>query len=117
MYCTKCGAKNEDNTWKCTQCGKILTHIVASTAQTHKIPSYLAQSILVTVLCCVFLGVPAIVYASQVNSKVSAGDIEAALNCSRKAKMWCWIALGLGLTVQLINILLMFIPLLLDRTM
>ena len=76
----------------------------ASVAQ--KIPNYLAQSILVTLLCCLPLGIPAIVFAAQVNGKVAVGDVEGALNSSRKAKMWCWWALGLGLGLLVFRVAL-----------
>jgi len=47
-------------------------------------------------------GIPAIVYAAQVNGKLQAGDYAGALDSSSKAKMWCWIAFGLGLASNLI---------------
>lgn len=59
-----------------------------------KVPNYLAQSILVTLFCCLPFGIPAIVYAAQVNGKVQAGDVAGAQESSRKAKMWCWVAVG-----------------------
>ncbi|MBN1550115.1 CD225/dispanin family protein [bacterium] len=61
------------------------------------IPNYLAQSILVTLFCCLPAGIPAIVYASQVNGKAMAGDTVGARVASEYAKTWCWIAFGLGL--------------------
>jgi hypothetical protein len=65
-----------------------------------RVPNYLVPAILVTLLtlcCCVLpFGVPAIVYAGQVNGKLSAGDVAGAQEASRKALMWCWIAFGLG---------------------
>ena len=59
-----------------------------------KVPNYLAQSILVTLFCCLPFGIPAIVYAAQVNGKLQAGDVAGAQASSRKAKMWCWLAVG-----------------------
>ncbi len=72
------------------------------TATTGRIPNYLVQSILVTVCCCLPLGIPAIIFAAQVNSKLAAGDVTGALESSRKAKLWCWLAFGLGLAAQLV---------------
>jgi hypothetical protein len=37
------------------------------------------------------------VFAAQVNAKLSAGDMEGAAEASKKAKIWCLVALGLGL--------------------
>ena len=42
------------------------------------IPTYLVQSILVTVFCCLPFGIVGIVFASQVSSKLAAGDIAGA---------------------------------------
>jgi hypothetical protein len=61
------------------------------------VPNYLVWAILATVLCCIPAGIPAIVYAAQVNQKLQFGDIAGAQAASNNAKMWCWIAFGLGL--------------------
>lgn len=66
-----------------------------------QIPNYLVPSILVTILCCLPLGIPAIVFAAQVNGKVQAGDIQGAMDSSKKAKMFCWIAFACGLVFGL----------------
>ena len=42
------------------------------------IPTYLVWSILCMVLCCPIPGVPALIYASQVNPKLDAGDLPGA---------------------------------------
>jgi hypothetical protein len=61
------------------------------------IPNYLVQSILCTLCCCLPLGIVAIVYAAQVNSKLAAGDHRGALDASQNARTWCWVAFALGL--------------------
>ncbi len=70
-----------------------------------KVPNYLVQSILVTICCCLPLGIVAIVYAAQVNSKLAAGDLVGAQTSSANAKLWCWIAFGIGIAVQLIYVI------------
>jgi hypothetical protein len=65
------------------------------------VPTYLWQSIVVTACCCLPFGIAAIVFAAQVNSKLAAGDVQGAMESSRKAKMWCWIAFGLGIVSNL----------------
>jgi hypothetical protein len=56
---------------------------------TEKRPeNYLVHSILATIFCCWPLGIPAIIYASKVNTKFAEGDYEAARDASRKAKNW-----------------------------
>lgn len=61
------------------------------------VPNYLIQAILCTICCCLPFGIAAIVFAAQVNSKLAAGDVAGALEASRKARMWCWIALAGGI--------------------
>jgi hypothetical protein len=96
MYCRKCGAQNDENAYRCLQCGDTLQHPVAASPP-REIPNYLVQSILVTVFCCLPFGIPAIVYAAQVNGKIAAGDIQGAINASNTAKMWVWLSFGFGL--------------------
>ena len=47
--------------------------------------------------CCLPLGVVAVIFAAQVNGKVAAGDSAGALDSSKKAKMFSFISIGLGL--------------------
>src|SRR5205823_10528224 len=67
-----------------------------------KVPNYLVQSILVTLCCCLPLGIVAIVYAAQVNGKLQNGDYPGAVLASNNAKKWCWISFGLGIVVNII---------------
>ncbi|GEK19208.1 CD225/dispanin family protein [Cellulomonas persica] len=63
-------------------------------------PNYLVWAILTTVLCCLPLGVPSIVFAAQVNSKWYAGDAAGAYDASRKAKqfaIWSAVAGAVGI--------------------
>ncbi|MFC5571103.1 CD225/dispanin family protein [Lysobacter yangpyeongensis] len=75
------------------------------------LPNYLIWAILITIaslcLCCIvgtIPGVVAIVFASQVNSKLSAGDRAGAEHASKQAKLWCQITTGLCVLGLLINI-------------
>jgi hypothetical protein len=63
------------------------------------VPTHLTPAILTTLCCCLPVGIVAIVYAAQVNSKLAGGDYEGAQAASKNAKTWCWIALVLGLVV------------------
>ena len=67
------------------------------------VPNYLVPAIL-SVFCCMPLGVAAIIFAAQVNGKVAQGDIQGAMDSSKKAKMFSFIAIGLGLVVALFYI-------------
>jgi hypothetical protein len=68
------------------------------------VPNYLVVAIL-SVFCCTPLGIAAIIFATQVNSKVAAGDMAGALDASKKAKMFSFIAIGLGLAFILIYVI------------
>jgi len=94
MFCKECGNQNDDNAYRCVHCGEHLQQAGANPAAGQDIPNYLAQAIIVTILCCWPLGIPAIVFAAQVNGKLVSGDIDGAMESSRKAKMWCWWAFG-----------------------
>jgi hypothetical protein len=121
MFCPQCGASNADNASVCVQCGRNLQAAVpAAPIQTPgvvlppgaTIQNYLVFAILSTVLCCPATGIPAIIYAAQVNGKVLAGDLAGAKTASNNAKMWCWISFGVGLAGTVIWILLMVLGIL-----
>jgi hypothetical protein len=59
-----------------------------------EVPNYLAQSILVTIFCCLPAGIVSIVYAAQVNGKLERGDYEGARRVSKAAKTWAWVSFG-----------------------
>lgn len=100
MFCAKCGTENDDNAYKCTRCGLPL-HQEPVPLLRPSIPNYLAQSIIVTLLCCWPFGIPAIVYSTQVNTKLYAGDVAGAMKASEKAKTWAWVSFGAGLLFSL----------------
>ena len=61
--------------------------------------NYLVESILVTIFCCLPLGVVGIVFAAQVNSKYDAGDYAGAEQASKQAKQFMMWGLIIGLVV------------------
>jgi hypothetical protein len=69
-------------------------------------PNYLVFAILTTIFCCQILGIVSIVFAAQVNSRWNSGDIQGALDASKNAKLWAWIAFGSGLIIGLVVMLL-----------
>ena len=79
---------------------------VTNTAQTlppgEKIPTYLWQSIVCLILCCLPLAIPGIVFATKVDPAIARGDIAAAKEASAKAKMWCWISFGVGIVANIL---------------
>ena len=72
-------------------------------------PNYLVPAILSTVFCCLPLGIASIVFAAQVNSKYSAGDLTGAQESSRKAKqfaIWSAVAGVVVVVLYLVFVLL-----------
>ncbi len=115
MFCDLCGANIPEGSKVCTQCGRNFQPTPAVSIQppmpmgmtpSVNVPNYLVFAILTTVLCCLPAGIPAIVYAAQVNGKLAAGDIAGAQLASKNAKMWCWVAFGAGLTVLVLYMLM-----------
>ena len=62
------------------------------------VPNYLVLAIL-SAICCFPLGIISIIFAAQVNGKVTAGDMAGALDASKKAKLFSFIFLGLGILI------------------
>jgi len=65
------------------------------------VPNYLVPAI-ISIFCCWPLAIPAIIFATQVNGKIAAGDVAGAEDASKKAKMFSFIAIGLGILCYLI---------------
>ncbi|MCD4783807.1 MAG: CD225/dispanin family protein [Candidatus Eremiobacteraeota bacterium] len=74
-----------------------------------KINNYLVPSILATIFCCWPMGIAAIVFAAQANSKMGQGDYEGAVQSAEKAKTWTWITVGAGALIGVIYIALMIL--------
>jgi len=85
------------------------------------VPNYLVQSIILTVvslMCCgltCFFGIPplalsivALIFSTQVNSKLGANDLAGAQAASKYAKLFNWISLGLMVGVIVLYSLLIF---------
>src|SRR5580692_5155965 len=119
MFCPQCGASNADTAAICTQCGRQLQAAIPPVGAPTPlpvqgvvlppgttVPNYLVFAILATVFCCLPAGIPAIVYAAQVNGKLQMGDLAGAQLASNNAKMWCLISAGLGLGTIVIYVIL-----------
>jgi Interferon-induced transmembrane protein len=72
-------------------------------------PNYLVWAILTTVLCCPPVGIPSIVFSTQVNSKWAAGDVIGAQAASEKAKKFAIWAAVAGVVVSVLSVLI-FLP-------
>jgi len=80
----------------------------ASSGTPTTVPNYLIPAI-ISVFCCWPLAIVAIIFAAQVNGKVAAGDIQGAMDASKKAKLFSYISIGLGLGLGLIYLILMLL--------
>ena len=60
-------------------------------------PTNLVWAIISTVLCCLPVGIVAIVYALKVTNKYREGDIEGAKRASEVGAWWCIAAIILGI--------------------
>jgi interferon-induced transmembrane protein len=76
------------------------------TAAPANVPNYLIPAIL-SLFCCWPLSIVAIIFAAQVNGKVASGDIQGAMDASKKAKLFSFIAIGIGLCLGLVYLVLM----------
>ncbi|HYW74805.1 MAG TPA: CD225/dispanin family protein [Pyrinomonadaceae bacterium] len=68
------------------------------------IPNYLVPAI-IAIFCCWPLAIPAIIFATQVNSNVAAGNIAAAQEASAKAKKFMKLAFIVGVICWVLFIL------------
>ena len=112
MYCTQCGTLNDDRAKQCSYCHAELFvpgSSAVSQAYVAEIPSYLVQSIVVTLCCCLPAGIVAVVYSAQVNGLLRAGDVAGAKRTSRLAYIWAWVAFGIGLLLALAYFALMLL--------
>ena len=58
----------------CAHCGQGIPHFPPP----PKVPNYLFHSIVVTLCCCLPLGIVALIFSAQVNTKLAAGDVAGA---------------------------------------
>ncbi|MBI1324785.1 zinc-ribbon domain-containing protein [bacterium] len=108
MFCRKCGYENSDQAKFCVGCGEAIRPSgLGGPAVT--IPNYMTQAVLVTLFCCVPFGIVALVYATRVNNKALAGDIEGAQEASDNAFKWIVISFILGFIVIFLNIAFAFL--------
>ena len=127
MYCPQCGTQNEETAAYCKQCGYAMNTAAAAapppppTPQPFvqppmvqpgqipvvplQIPSYMVQAVLVTLFCCLPLGIVGIFKANTINKKIRAGDIPGAFADSKANKTLLWVGFGVGLVINVILVI------------
>jgi len=72
-------------------------------AATARPKNWLVESILVTLFCCLPLGIVGIINAAKVNGAFDSGDMAGAMKASADAKKWTRLAFIIGLVVQVVG--------------
>lgn len=67
--------------------------------------TWLVESILVTLFCCMPFGIVGIIKASSVESKFRAGDYEGALEASKSAGKWTKLGFFISIAVYILYFL------------
>ena len=71
--------------------------------------TWLLESILVTLFCCLPFGIVGIVNAAKVESRFYAGDIEGAKRASQEAGKWTKVSFWIGIAVGVIYVIVVAI--------
>lgn len=112
-YCPKCGNAVPEGSTFCPQCGTNIPNAAMSQPQNNYQqplppcpPTYLALSIIVTVLCCLPFGIVAIVKSSSVSKEYAVGNYAAAQEASKQAKTWSIVGICCGVAWVIVYIIL-----------
>ena len=70
--------------------------------------TWLVESILVTLFCCLPFGIAGIVNSSKVESRFYAGDIDGANQASSNAKKWTTWSFGIAIVGWILYVILIF---------
>jgi len=120
-FCSKCGAELQPEAKFCKNCGASQAEVARAenfepppvkavqpaADPPRKISNTLIKSIIATVCCCVPFGVVGIIYAAKADAFLRQGDLAAAADACKKADLWSTLAIGVGLTVNVLTTVLM----------
>lgn len=97
MYCKECGNPLSDLASVCPNCGAPVNSVPTDNSQKICPETHLTRAIILTILCCLPLGIPAIVYAAGVENAFYSGNYNLAVEKSKKAEKLCDITLIFGI--------------------
>ena len=122
-FCPKCGNAVPDNASFCPKCGTNIPDTDSGTTPAQDPtpapqtftpqqppmepcpPTYLALSIIVTVLCCLPFGIVGIVKSSSVSREYAIGNYSAAQDASNQAKKWSIIGICCSVAIWILYFL------------
>lgn len=100
--CPMCAEAVQPDALICRHCGTDFRAPAPTAIQPHvgtKPDNHLVGAVVATLLCCLPLGVVAIVYAVQVDNLWRSGDYEGARRASQTARRWENAAQAIGFVV------------------
>ena len=112
MYCKQCGTELHKGTKYCPTCGtpqESETRQEIRNYECSRPSNHLALAIIVTLMCCIPLGIVSIVYSGKVDTALSKGDISEAESMSRKARNWAIAGIIISIASAIMYFIIMFI--------
>ena len=111
IVCPVCGLPNRQDSKFCGNCGRELewdaygqqggperrSSSYEAGGAAPVVSNHLGKAILATLFCFWPTGIVSIVFAARVNGKLKKGDLQGAIECSRKAKIWACVSFVLGI--------------------
>lgn len=112
MFCPTCGTEISPNARFCPKCGTPRDETIEKKTNNQIAcpKTYLVESILVTLFCCLPFGIMGIINAANVSSSFAAGRYQEAEEASLKAKKYLKLGIiiaGAAWLIYLIVILIM----------
>ncbi|MEK6647022.1 MAG: CD225/dispanin family protein [Candidatus Firestonebacteria bacterium] len=101
IKCKRCEKENDSKLWRCEVCNELLHEEQISREKKKKPKNYIVFSILL-ILSFIPTAIISFYYGLKVNSNFRAGDYDKAEVCSKKAKLWFWISIGISIILTII---------------
>lgn len=111
MFCKNCGSEILPDVKFCPGCGTPTEGTVANRTGNQPVcpKTYLVESILVTLFCCLPFGIVGIINAANVSSNFSAGRYQEAETASANAKKYTQIGAIIGAAAVVLYLIFLLI--------